>query len=100
MTTAKLFVPSGASFHERGRVALAPSQVNSVGSAPPSVTSKLVSVNVPFEDVTACSDVAAVEADGVGGGVPGAREQPVSSRIARRSDSLVFIFILLLWVWR
>jgi hypothetical protein len=97
MTTAKLFVPSGASFHETGRVALAPSQVNSVGSAPPSVTSELVSVKDPFEDVTACSDVAALEADGVGGGVPGATEQPVSNKTARRSDSLIFIFILLLW---
>ena len=91
MITAKLFVPSGAPLHERGRVALAPSQVNSLGSAPPSVTSELVSMNVPFDEVGSMTGDAFPGASGGVGGVPGASEQPASNKAANNSES-VFMF--------
>jgi len=95
MTTAKVCVPVGAPLHAKGNVALAPSHVYSTGSAPPSVTSELLRLNVPFEDVTASAvDMSTVESlDGGVGGSPGLVEQPAKSRETIMSIENIFAFI-------
>lgn len=91
MITAKFSVPVGAPLHERGNVALAPSHVYSTGSAPPSVTSELLRLNVPFEDVIAV-DSSDVE-------VGGLLEQPAKSRETIMSIENIFAFIILAQLW-
>ena len=101
MTTAKFCVPVGAPLHAKGNVALAPSHVYSTGSAPPSVTSELLRLNVPFEDVTASAvDMSTVESlDGGVGGSPGLVEQPAKSRETIMSIENIFAFIILAQLW-
>ena len=89
MITAKLFVPSGAPLHTSGKVTLEPSQVNSLGSAPPSLTSELASRNVPFDDV---GDNIDSKFELLGGGSPGAKEQAVNNANKRNREN-IFIFI-------
>ena len=76
-------------------MALAPSQVNSLGSAPPSFTSELLRMNVQFDDVIADSvDSVTVESGGGDDRSPGANEQPANNRKMIKSVEIILMFIL------
>ena len=78
ITRARLLVPVGMPLHSSGRVALLPSQVYSLGSIPPSITSGLLSTKFgSFNEGSAVREElpsatgAGVDTDGALGDEPG-----------------------------